>query len=73
MVKELLVVWEGQWFKDIRNNELRREVACLEVTVVIGLGVGLMGEEGFITSIEGLLIFWEIIGRGYTSPILLSI
>ena len=69
MVKELLVIWEGQWFKDIRNNELRREVACLEVTVVIGLGVGLMGEEGFITSIEGLLIFWEIIGRGDTSPI----
>ena len=36
-----------------------REISCLVAAVVIGLYGGLLGEEVFMTSLKGMLKFWE--------------
>ena len=59
MIKALLVGWESKWVKESGNKELRRGVPCLAVSVVIGFGGGLRGEEFFLTTLEEMLKFWE--------------
>ena len=57
--KALLAGWRSEWIQERGNNDLIRDVECLEVEVVIGFRGGLRGEEECLTYLEGVLKVWE--------------
>ena len=57
IINALLEGWDTEWRREVFLS--RREIFFLSAAVVISFCGGLQGEEVFLTSIKGMLKFWE--------------